>query len=197
MTEFRWHNFTPFPLTQPPLAPVHPPLIWWWLGQARAWAWMWIAMGCETDSQSRLECLSPAWSSLQEGTKGALQGSAGWISSKEPMAGAAGWLAGRRPAGAPAVGHSTGRGRTGAHTANPPQAQYSSSYSPNPPISAHRLLKFSTKVKGEPPWRRWRDEIQWQRRMMEMWLRLKCPPNMSLKIWTWQYWSSWLKSLEL
>lgn len=36
------------------------------------------------------------------------------------MAGAAGWLAGWRPAGAPAVGHSTGRGRTGAHTANPP-----------------------------------------------------------------------------
>lgn len=95
VTEFRWHYFPPFPLTQPPLASVHPPLIWWWLGRARAWVWTWIAMGCETDSQSRLECLSPAWSSLQEGTKGALQGSAGWISSKEPMAGLlAGWLAG-------------------------------------------------------------------------------------------------------
>lgn len=102
------------PQPNPP-HPIHPPLIWWWLDWAWACAWMWIAKGCETDSQSRLECLSPAWSSLQEGTKGALQGSAGWISSKEPMAGTAGWLAGRRPAVAPAVGHCTGRSHTGTH----------------------------------------------------------------------------------
>lgn len=97
-------------LSPQPTPHIHPPLIWWWLGWAWACAWMWMAMGCETDSQSRLECLSPAWSSLQGGTKGALQGSSGWISSKEPIAGSAGWVAGRGPAVAPAVGHSTGRG---------------------------------------------------------------------------------------
>lgn len=39
------------------------------------------------------------------------------------MAEAAGRLAGRGPAVAPAVGHYTGRGRTGTHTANSPPAQ--------------------------------------------------------------------------
>ncbi len=37
------------------------------------------------------------------------------------MAVAVGWLAGRGPAVAPAVGHCTGRGRTGTHTTNPLQ----------------------------------------------------------------------------
>lgn len=108
------------PANSIPIVPVHPVLIWCWLGQAWVWAWMLIAMGCETDSQSRLERLSPSWSSLQEGTKGPLQGSAGWISSEEPMAWAAGCLFGRRPAVAPAVGHCKGRSHAGVHTESAP-----------------------------------------------------------------------------
>lgn len=137
---------------QPP-APIHPPLIWWWFGRAWACEWMLIATGCETDSQSRLECLSPVWSSLQEGTKGALQGSAGWISCKEPMAEAAGWLA--------------RRGLLRSQwwvTAQSEGAQ------------AHTPLKFITKVKANLPWTRWRDEVQSTKgswRWTEMWTKPK------------------------
>lgn len=187
----------PSPHTSP--LPIHPPLIWWWLGRALACAWMWIATGCETDSQSRLQCLSPAWSSLQEGTKGALQGSAGWISSKEPMAGAAGWLALWKEA---CCGPSSGSLHRRTHTTpkhtNPP-LQLSSPHPTafTPPITTHMPLKGNTKVKGELPWRKWRDEeLQDKGQLKVDGNMMKARMNFDLYILSWRC-GHWLISAEL